>query len=125
MLRTVLGISIVLISLNAAAEVYTMALPEKKIKIETQSHSGIEVTKSCFPKKSKVPKCDAYNALSEKVTVQKPDMPLAGHPAAFYCGSAGGHNRILKDSENNEYDFCEFKDGTMINSWNLYNRAKK
>lgn len=102
-----------------------MSLPSKKIEVVTQNHSGIEVTSSCFSKKSKSPLCDAYKALNRKVEVKRPDVPLAGHPAAFFCGSAGGLNRILKDPKNKEYDFCEFKDGSMINSWHLYNRARK
>lgn len=122
---TIMFLTAYLLSLTCAAEVYTMALPDRRIKIETQSHSQVEVTKSCFSKKSKSLECDAYKALSKKVEMKKPDIPLAGHPAAFYCGSAGGLNRILKDSKNNEYDFCEFKDGSMINSWHLYNKAKK
>lgn len=116
---------IVLISTNALGESYTMSLPNKKLKIETTSISGVEVSATCFIKKGKTHPCEAYSALKKVVKAKNSDVPLAGHPAAFYCGSAGGLNRILKDSKNNEYDFCEFKDGSMINSWHLYKKAKR
>jgi putative hemolysin len=125
MVHVVLAILLTLFSSCAIAESYMMALPDKTLKIETRSHDGIELTNSCFAKKTKTPQCEAFKALNRKVEVKRPNVPLAGHPAAFYCGSAGGLNRILKDSKNNEYDFCEFKDGSMINSWHLYNKSKK
>ncbi|GEM_PF-655587 len=116
---------VALVASDAFAETLTMSLPGKMVRVTTQNVGGVEVSKGCLNKKGKQPACDAYKALSKKASPKSANVPLAGHPAAFYCGSAGGLNRILKDSKNNEYDFCEFKDGSMINSWHLYNKAKK
>lgn len=114
-----------LVPSDASAETLTMVLPGKIVTVTTQIVGGVQISDSCVKKKEKQPSCQAYRALLKRVSSKKPDVPLAGHPAAFYCGSAGGLNRIVKDSKNNEFDFCEFKDGSMINSWHLYNKSKK
>jgi putative hemolysin len=36
-----------------------------------------------------------------------------------------GKNEIFKDKSNNEWDFCELKNGIVIDSWALYKRFKE
>ena len=42
--------------------------------------------------------------------------------SSSYCWDVGAKARILKDAKNNEYDFCVFSDGSMIDAWNLYSK---
>lgn len=68
-------------------------------------------------------KCDALNFLNGKSVVRKPNAtPEAGHPAAQYCWDAGAENRILKANtpDHDQSDYCLFKDGSMVDSWDLY-----
>jgi hypothetical protein len=111
-----------LLPLIALADTYTMTVDGKTQSLEFKEYQGARLSQSCF-KKDK-PSCDAFSAIGKKVEETRPDIPLAGHPAAFYCGSAGGNNRILRKN-NNDYDFCEFKDKSMVNAWDLYNLAHK
>lgn len=67
--------------------------------------------------------CEALRFLNAKPVERTSNAtPEAGHPAARYCWDAGAENRILK--ENNparaESDFCLFKDGSMVDAWDLY-----
>ena len=48
--------------------------------------------------------------------------PSYHNAGASYCWDVGAKNRILKDAKNNEYDFCVFDDGSMIDAWNLYSK---
>lgn len=48
-----------------------------------------------------------------------------GNPASDYCKNLKGKNEILKDKNNNEWDFCELKNGIVIDSWALYKRFKE
>lgn len=48
-----------------------------------------------------------------------------GSPASDYCKSLNGKNEILKDKNNNDWEFCELKSGIMIDSWALYKRFKE
>ncbi len=54
--------------------------------------------------------------------IQKTDAPFVGNMGANYCWDVGAKNRILLDSKNNQYDFCVFDDGSMIDAWNLYSK---
>lgn len=106
------------------AETYEMNLPKKKVKLEIQKYEEVHLSESCL-QKNKKPTCDAYAALTKKIKETHPNIPLAGHPAATFCGSAGGVNRILTKPNTTQYDFCEFKDKSMIDSWDLYNHFHK
>ena len=94
----------------------------KKDKYETvkiQEHKGLRLSGECF--KTKTPKCQALDESARKVTPSKSAIPLEGNPAARLCLDHGGLNRILLSSDQKQYDYCLFKDGSMVDAWDLYN----
>lgn len=58
------------------------------------------------------------NSLKSKIS----GAPFTGNPGANYCWDVGAKSKILEDQKNNQYDFCEFPDGSMIDAWNLYSK---
>lgn len=74
------------------------------------------VSEACAKNKN----CDALKTLKTKVQMKKTESPLLGNPGSTYCLSQKGVARILKDAKGNEYDYCLFNDGSLIDSWNLY-----
>lgn len=89
-----------------------------------KDYQGMSFTEECLQKIP--PTCDAYKAtLTQVIEIKKSPIPLLGHPAARYCLDAGGENRIVKGGKNEQYDYCLFKDGSMIDSWHLYYKFHK
>lgn len=77
------------------------------------------ISSSCI--KNGKPSCEAWKVLSGKPKPESESkIPLAGDPAAKYCWDVGAKNRILKSSDNKQYDYCVFADGSMIDAWDLY-----
>ncbi|MGE5085029.1 MAG: DUF333 domain-containing protein, partial [Bacillota bacterium] len=65
--------------------------------------------------------CDAWKIFTGKPKQQSESkVPLAGDPAAKYCWDVGAKNRILKSTDNKQYDYCVFSDGSMVDAWDLY-----
>lgn len=52
--------------------------------------------------------------------IHKTKASFIGNPAANYCWDVGAKNRVLKDEKNNQYDYCVFEDGSIIDAWTLY-----
>lgn len=85
-----------------------------------KKHQDLRVSADCFKKKP--PTCEAVTVTTKKVK-ETPMQTAAAHPAAHFCQDAGGENRIAKDEKNAQYDVCLFKDGSMVNSWDLYKKT--
>lgn len=91
----------------------------KTVKIT--DHQGAKLSESCV-KKGKAT-CTAWTVFSGKpATRSKAVKELLGNPAALYCGDLKSKNRILKDEAGNQYDYCVFDDGSMVDSWTIYNK---
>jgi putative hemolysin len=90
----------------------------KQVSITIKVHDGIHYSGDCL-KTTKI-KCDAFEATKSKVTASSPKSGTVGHPAARYCHDKGGANRILTSKENKQYDYCIFKDGSLVDSWELF-----
>jgi putative hemolysin len=88
------------------------------VDVQVQEYDHMQMTKDCF--KGKTPACDAFSATKKKVTPREPQTDMIGHPAVRYCHDKGGVARILISADNKQYDYCKFKDGSMIDSWHLY-----
>lgn len=89
----------------------------KEIKIV--EYQEAHFSSNCL--KTGKPHCKAWTAYSGKpAPATKSNTPLAGDPAAQYCWALGAKNRILKSSENKQYDYCVFKDSSMVDAWNIY-----
>nr|BFD57967.1 hypothetical protein CKG001_00740 [Bdellovibrio sp. CKG001] len=80
---------------------------------------GVTISKSCL--KSGKMKCQAWDAvLNKKALTPTPGVGVVGNPAARYCHDYNANNLIVLDAKKNEYDYCVFSDGSMIDSWSLY-----
>nr|BFD68547.1 hypothetical protein HAGR004_35690 [Bdellovibrio sp. HAGR004] len=86
--------------------------------VKVQEYQQLKLSKNCF--KGKTPQCEAWKAAQKKASRTNLPQALGGNPAARYCLDAGGENRIVKSDDGTEFDYCRFKDGSMIESWGLY-----
>lgn len=85
--------------------------------VQTQKVGTFRVNDVC----SKNPKCKALTVGRGKpVQIQKTKAAFVGNSGANYCWDVGAKNRILKDEKNNQYDYCVFEDGSMIDAWDLF-----
>lgn len=102
----------------ARPQEFKMSENKKYVEIKTRELEGLQLTTDCF--KSAKPKCDSLAATTKKIAMSDSKIPLTGHPAARLCLDYDGLNRILISKDKDQYDFCLFKDGSMINAWDLY-----
>ena len=86
-------------------------------KVELIKIDGIYFSKNCEEKT-----CEAFKSLSKKVDF-KIQSKIRRHPASLTCFNLGGKNILLRDEKKNEWDFCIFKDQSMINSWALHKKV--
>lgn len=85
---------------------------------KTKEVNELEYDTSCF-KAGKTPSCDAAKAAVIS-TPPKYKQENLFHPAAQFCEARGGKNLIVLDHKKDEYNFCRFKDKSMVNSWAMY-----
>lgn len=86
-------------------------------QVQTQKVGNFRINDLCVKKQN----CKAMLVAKEKpFKIQQTKAPFVGNPAANYCWDVGAKNRVLKDDKNNQYDFCVFEDGSMIDAWDLY-----
>ena len=111
-----------IIALNSFAYAYPSQLKlwkdDKYIPVVIKEHQGLHLSDVCL-KKSPA-NCDAFNATKVVTTASATRTGTVGHPASRYCHDKNGVVRILISNDNKQYDFCLFKDGSMIDSWELY-----
>ncbi len=92
-------------------------------KINLVDLDGMLVNEKC--------KTDSINCFKTLMTLKKMPTKFSqqaeqkGNPASDYCKMLKGKNEIFKDKSNNEWDFCELKNGIVIDSWALYKRFKE
>lgn len=85
---------------------------------KTKEVNELEYDTSCF-KAGKTPSCEAAKA-AVLATPPKYKQENLFHPAAQFCEARGGKNLIALDHKKDEYNFCRFKDRSMVNSWAMY-----
>jgi putative hemolysin len=105
----------------AETATYQIYKDSKKVDIKTRTYKGLHLTADCF--KGDIPKCDAFSATKKAVTPSKSATDSVGNPAARYCNDKNGVSRILITAKNEQFDYCAFNDGSMIDSWDLFNKA--
>ncbi len=129
-------ITLIMLTTHSAvslAERKTVSLPTMKadqFALYNQGHyqifsllevDGLKLDESC---KSKLkPTCAAYQVgINGKVNhqVNHKNGEFNGSPASQFCSDLGGANLIALNSQKQEFNFCEFKDGSLVNSWSLY-----
>lgn len=93
---------------------------EKMGNVEVTSFNGIHISKNCI--KNGTPNCLAWKATSSKTQPKvKSNIPLLGHPASKLCQAKMGTSLIFIDEFGVEVDYCQFRDNSAVNSWDLYN----
>lgn len=102
----------------AVAGNYRVFEKESYVDIKTRVFNNLELTEKCF--KSVLPKCDAFDATIKKTPLSKSTTDMLGNLSSRYCHDKGGSSRILIDNDNRQFDFCLFKDKSMIDAWDLY-----
>jgi len=115
-----------LISTHAYCEIFVQDLSKgKTLKIDIQLLNGLHVNKECVDHKKE---CLKYILeLSNKSTSlsKKEHSLVLGNPASTFCNNNKGKSEILRDSKNNEYDYCVLKEKYIIDSWDLYHHSQK
>ncbi len=101
---------------------YSLSYEPNKTKVfSTKNHEGLVLSQNCF--KNKIPNCQAYTK-SLKISNNKPlentKSPYHNNMGAIQCELMGGKGLIAKASTNHESDFCQFADGSMVDSWSAY-----
>lgn len=93
-------------------------------KINIVELDGMLVNENCLKQKKDCLMFFIKNEKKQKKIVQK-DHVQAGNPASIYCSSVHGASEIYTDIGNNQYDFCNFDEKYIIDSWSLLKRFKK
>lgn len=100
---------------------YTITNNKTKKVLIVKMFEGLKLSQDCF--KKDIPNCEAYSASLKKPVAKPADnmkSPYHNNLASIYCELIGGENRIAKSPSNDETDFCEFKDGSLVSSWSAY-----
>jgi putative hemolysin len=84
---------------------------------KTKKFESLELSESCF--NSKKPKCEAYEFAQIKPKDLSIKAPGMNNKSAIHCEAVGGRNLLALDNKNNQYNFCRFADGSMVNSWSM------
>ncbi len=83
------------------------------------NNKGYLISENCF----KNNKCEVLkkvqNFKKRKLEIKGHKNGTAKNPHSQLCSNMGGHNIILEDYSLNEFDFCKFKDNSMISSLDL------
>lgn len=101
------------------AEVMTFHPDNKTVKkIRISKLSGLNVNEDCFAEKEKCLK--SIEAFRKSKVEKKENKTETGNPASVYCEERMGQSEILRDSKQNEYDFCLIEKKYLIDSWSLF-----
>lgn len=98
---------------------YAIFIKNKYIKFKTKKYEGLELDMSCFTKSIK-PVCKAYEFSQIRPKNLKIKNEAMNNFAALTCESVFGSNLLALDFQRNDYNFCRFDDGSMVNSWSLF-----
>lgn len=97
---------------------YAVFIEDKYRIFKTKKYEELEFDTSCF--KGSKPDCDAYKFSQVRPINPPPKHEAMNNFAAIACENITGRNMIALDKDRNEYNFCLFKDGSMVNSWSMY-----
>ncbi|HAR42241.1 MAG TPA: hypothetical protein DCS07_06370 [Bdellovibrionales bacterium] len=108
-----------------AVETMSFRIGMRSIQFRNLPEQRILISQDCF--KSGKLSCLAYSAVS-KVSLKRFEGESYGgmNPGSIACSkSASGSVVIGIDSQRNERSFCEFKDGSLIDTGTLNYYARK
>lgn len=85
-------------------------------KFKVFDSDGLTFSTDC---KLSAMKCKAVEVAQKKNTkIENPEHGIS--PASQLCSLVDGKNLIAFNSKKEEYNFCEFEDHSLVNSWSLY-----
>jgi hypothetical protein len=95
----------------------------KPLAIQILEKEKLHINENCF---KHFKECESFlkkNA-NPHATADK-NHNLIGHPAGEFCTNSNGKPEIFFDAKNNQYDFCNFNEQYIVDSWDFYNRYRK
>jgi len=108
---------------SANAETYRYWKTTVPEKIDIVEVAKFHVDEFCARRKASCKALTAYK-LNPSKQVRK-HAQLKGHPASDHCESVAGSVQILTDSKLNQANFCQFEDGSLVDSWDLFSAYQK
>lgn len=97
---------------------YAIFIEDAYRVFKTKQYEKLELSDNCF-KASPKPNCQAYEFAQIKPKDLSIKVPGLNNISAIHCESIGGRNLLALDNKNNQYNFCRFSDGSMVNSWSM------
>lgn len=86
-------------------------------KVKTIFQHGLTLSLDCI-KKGAQPSCLAFS--TSLAAPPPPTSKFNGNPASQNCSEFKGANLIAFNAQKQEVNYCQFADGSMVNSWDLY-----
>jgi hypothetical protein len=96
---------------------YAIFIGDSYQVFKTKKYESLELNDGCF--KGTKPKCQAYEFAQIKPKDLSVKVPGLNNKSAIHCEAVGGRNLLALDNKNNQYNFCRFADGSMVNSWSM------
>lgn len=85
---------------------------------KTKKFEDLELDLKCF--KDGIPKCEAYAFSQMKPTNADLEKNKINNFVAAHCHAIYGLNLIALNYKKDEFNFCRFKDGSMVSSWSVF-----
>ena len=114
----------ILFSTQLLAENFTRYLEKHTPSIiKIFNKDNLHINENCFKNFIECKNYFQKNANSKKMITKTSN--LIGHPAGQFCINSNGTPEIFYDVKNNQYDFCNFNEKYIVDSWDFYNRFNK
>jgi uncharacterized protein len=108
-------------SVESMAENFYYWSQNEKVSISLTKYNDLLISDNCIQNN----KCDALKIFKASPKSIKLSNVIQGNYAGAYCKKLQGTILILIDEKKNEYEFCQFKDKSLISAWKLYNEHSK
>lgn len=105
---------------NSPKELYYQLEKNKTETISIVLINDMKVNNECLKNKKM-----CLDILSVPVKSKLIEEKLSGNPASIFCFNKKGESIILRDNKFNEYDYCKFPGGMMVDSWDFFGKYKK
>lgn len=113
----------VLFSQTIQTEIFTRYFERTEVSgIEILEKSKLHINENCYKNFEECSKFLKSKIKSKHIENKKNN--LIGNPASHFCLTAGGSPEIFHDNLNKQYDFCNFEEKYIIDSWDYYTRLK-
>lgn len=119
-MRLIFGLIFLLFSIRIQAEDFVRYLEKNKPSIiKIFINEKLHINEKCFNDFNNCKKFLKKNANSQKSSQKIHN--LIGNPAGQFCINSKGTPEIFFDAKKNQYDFCNFNESYIIDSWDFYN----